>query len=386
MSHKFDTPPTNTVMQKSLRNPRNVGEADKLVLCGAAAGRCSMCNDVVIHHHLTGDAGNFSQAAHIWAFSETGPRGNSPGRPEDPDTIENLIFLCAKCHKLVDDHPEEYPVQLLIQIRTEHVDRVRYLTDCIPAQKTDVITLSAKVGGQPNTLLIADIREAVRPLYPLGKPFAIDFDAITGESPEEIQVIAKQLDDRINNFIFQRGSSSAPVALFGIAPIPLLINVGRSLGNKVDTRLFQLHRGTNPSDPISWTWKSDGDTVVFEVVALQKNDSKTVALMVHVSGANALDLLPQEYISGNVYEIRPVRVIPSRTLMRRYEDLMNFRTAYREALTLIAGTHRAREVGLFPAVPIPCAFAMGLDLLPKADPKLKIYDFRNGNFIQTITT
>lgn len=363
-----------------LRKSRDVSDVDKLILCGASAGRCAMCNDVIIQHHLTGDSGNFSQAAHIWAFSKKGPRGTVEGRPEDPDTLDNLIFLCHKCHKLIDTRPAEHPVASLIALRDQHYERVRHLTDCIPSQKTHVITLSARIGGQVNGIADDQIREAVRPLYPLEKPYPISYEPITSESPEQISGLASELEQQVNAFLTKRGASSVPVAVFAVAPIPLLVKMGRLLGNKVETRLFQFHR-----DPSSWSWKTDGNSVAFEVEKIVGGKGEKVALVVNVSGSNGPELLPDEYRDGNVYEIRPVGVATDRTLIRRAEDLVNFRRAYREALTKIAISHHPSEIGLFPAVPIPFAIAMGLDLLPKADPKLFIHDWRTNHFVPTIT-
>lgn len=366
--------------EKKLRKARKVSAPDKIVLCGGSAGRCAMCNDVVIEHHLTGDAGNFSQAAHIWAFSEEGPRGDAEGRPNDPDTLANLIFLCTKCHKLVDDNPDDYLVESLVSMRDEHYERVRYLTDCIPSQKAHVITLSARIAGQTNTIKEEHIREAVRPLFPFQKSHAIGFDPVIGETPEQLSLFADELEQHVSAFLTQRGSVSSPVAIFAIAPMPLLIKIGRLLGNKVDTRLFQLHRDTQ-----NWNWKSDGEAVTFEAKQIRQGEGSEVALLVNVSGSNGLETLPESYGSATVYEIRPTNIGPERTIIRRPEDLANFRVAYREALTLIASNHRQLQIGVFPAVAIPCAIAMGLDLLPKADPKLFIHDWRNDHFIPTIT-
>ncbi len=63
----------------------------------------SGCNIYLLEHHLTLTNGNFAEAAHIYAFNEQGPRGNVDGRPEDVNSVGNLMLLCPDCHKLVDD-------------------------------------------------------------------------------------------------------------------------------------------------------------------------------------------------------------------------------------------------------------------------------------------
>lgn len=91
--------------------------------------------------------------------------------------------------------------------------------------------------------------------------------------------------------------------------------------------------------------------------------------------------MPLAFAKATVYELAPAERDPSVTLIRRVEDLANFRAAYRTSLDQIRRSHSdPSEVGLFPAVPIPIAIAMGLDLLPKADPVLDVHDWRKDHF------
>jgi hypothetical protein len=169
--------------------------------------------------------------------------------------------------------------------------------------------------------------------------------------------------------------------LFGIAPIPLLVYLGTLAGNKREAALYQRHR-----DSGRWLWKTEGDEVQFDVAKKIRNgNDDTVALLVNVSGRNGIDRLPKAYASATVYELAPTRCAPSPTLISRQEDLANFRLAYRESIDNIRrDLSDPRELGLFPAVPIPLAIAMGLDLLPKADPALDIHDWRKSQFMPVL--
>ncbi len=56
-------------------------------------------------------------------------------------------------------------------------------------------------------------------------------------------------------------------------------------------------------------------------------------------------------------------------------DLDDFRQVYRQALRVIESAHPAlTELHLFPACPAPVAIYIGLDVLPKTDPTLLVYD------------
>jgi tetratricopeptide (TPR) repeat protein len=77
---------------------------------------------------LTTDVGDarsvVGQEAHIVGRSKKGPRGEET--PEgDRDGYDNLIVLCPKCHKLIDDHPDQYSSDMLRQRKREHEARVK---------------------------------------------------------------------------------------------------------------------------------------------------------------------------------------------------------------------------------------------------------------------
>src|SRR3989337_2601707 len=83
---------------------RTIPPRTRLLLVAAAAGRCEFqgCNDYLFEHPLTLREGNFGNFAHNVAFSEKGPRGKGR-RPPDLHDLANLLLMCLKCHKLVDD-------------------------------------------------------------------------------------------------------------------------------------------------------------------------------------------------------------------------------------------------------------------------------------------
>jgi len=373
-------PKAETATASPIRPARRVSVPDKVILYARAAGRCSFrgCNKNLVEHHVTRDAGNFAEAAHIYAFREDGPRGREEGRPDDPDTLDNLILLCQPCHKLVDDKAAKYPVVVLRAYREEHEARVRRAVEVDLEHKTLVLTLSAPIAGQPNAIAAEDIREAIVPRYAVGDVFEMTHALGPDEAPSAIEAATHEVTRQLDAFLtIHQKHGAPPISIFGIAPIPLLIHLGARVGNKRETALFQLHR------PRGWSWTSDGETVRFDrAKKLRDGDDARVALLVNVSGTNGLDRLPAEYARATVYELAPIGREPDRTLIRKREDLDNFRAAYRETIAEIRRAHGdPREVGLFPAVPIPFAIAMGADLLPKADPTLAVHDWRKDRFV-----
>lgn len=67
------------------------------------------------------------EICHIRAVSPNGPRHDPEQSAVDRHAYDNLILLCAKHHKVVDDDPEAYTVQRLIKMKADHASRVAAL-------------------------------------------------------------------------------------------------------------------------------------------------------------------------------------------------------------------------------------------------------------------
>ena len=90
----------------------------------------------------------------------------------------------------------------------------------------------------------------------------------------------------------------------------------------------------------------------------------------------------------SLYELTLAGEAPSPLFLRQRADLVNFRHAYMLALRQIAAAHpRLSDLHLFPAVPAPVAIVCGHALLPKVDPRLRVYDAdrSSGGFVFVTT-
>lgn len=114
---------------------RDISLATRIQLAVAAGGRCEFrgCNDFLFEHPLTLTQGNYSQYAHIVAFSGRGPRCQyGRRRLADIHGISNLMLLCHRCHKLIDDNPDSYPRAALVKYKSDHEDHIRHVTGLVP--------------------------------------------------------------------------------------------------------------------------------------------------------------------------------------------------------------------------------------------------------------
>ncbi len=105
-------------------------------------GRCAICRDVLYEKgcipaftHLIGEV------AHIVAEERDGPRGQSSLSLEERNAEPNLMLLCLKHHKIIDDDPVSYPVEKLQKTKSEHAKWVTANLSNQPAWDTKLFQL-----------------------------------------------------------------------------------------------------------------------------------------------------------------------------------------------------------------------------------------------------
>jgi hypothetical protein len=370
------------------RKTRHIPEATKILLAVHAGGRCEFrgCNRYLFEHPLTLQGGTFSEHAHIVAFSELGPRGLDGARPDDINSPDNLVLLCATCHKLIDDRPADYPRALVEAFKRQHEDRIAHVTGLGPDVQTSVVQVKARIAGSAVDIPAPHIYEAVSPRYPVDKRgYVIDLTAYGEENRGEYYKLASQEIERQIARVYDPGMDverTRHISLFALAPIPLLTFLGSCLSNKIAVEFHQRHRtGDQP-----WKWETDGEPARYEVRKLRSGkDQAQVALILSLSGAVNEKSLPAEIDKRfSIYEIALADQTPNVDFLRQRRDLEEFRIVYRNFLSTLMKDHPdVKELHLFPAVPAPVAIACGHDLLPKVHPVLLVYDYdkKTGGFI-----
>lgn len=92
-------------------------EKDVKILWGRSGNRCAICK---IELTTVGSKSVLGEMAHIIADSPQGPRGKSHLTPEQRDEYDNLILLCPTHHTLIDKGEDEWTVEKLKLIKSQH--------------------------------------------------------------------------------------------------------------------------------------------------------------------------------------------------------------------------------------------------------------------------
>ncbi len=358
---------------------RHIPPQTKLHLYVAAGGYCEFdgCGKYLMEHHVTLTPGNYGQMAHIVAFKPDGPRGRQGVRPSDINNPENLMLLCGGCHHLVDkERPKEYARKILDGYKRAHEGRIRHLTSLGPNRKTAVLVVKAPINGQTVAIPTDQIIDATVPRYPTrSDPETVDLTTIADQDSAFLKVGCHTIKEAVDRFFGPGGDGrhAGHTSIFALAPIPLLVYLGRQLTNKVASDLFQRHRDTE-----NWTWKIDGRPVRYDFRRLRRgSNGAKVSLILSLSGTIRVRDLPTIVRrSATIYRITLLGQTPRPTFLRTRQDLEGFRLAFQEAMGVIVQRHGLRRsIDLFPAIPTPVALLCGRELLPKAHPALKVWDY-----------
>jgi len=99
--------------------PRKNIDANTLrFLYGKSGNKCAFpdCCEPIFEDDgtLTGEC------CHIEAFSQGGARYNADTTVEEKNAEGNLILLCARHHKIIDTHPQEYTTERLKEMKHTH--------------------------------------------------------------------------------------------------------------------------------------------------------------------------------------------------------------------------------------------------------------------------
>jgi hypothetical protein len=307
-------------------------------------------------------------------------------RPDDINSPDNLVLLCATCHKLIDDRPTDYPRAVVEAFKEQHEERISHVTSLGPDVQTSVVQVKARIASSAVDIPAPHIYEAVSPRYPVDKRgHIIDLTSYGDEDRQEYYRLASQEIRRQIARIYDPGMDierTRHISLFALAPIPLLTFLGSCLSNKIAVEFYQRHRsGDQP-----WKWKTDGEPVRYKLRKVRSGtDLAAVALLISLSGTVNENSLPANIDSRfSVYEITLADQTPNVDFLRQRRDLEEFRIEYRNFLSSLMKDHPdVKELHVFPAVPAPVAVACGHDLLPKVHPALLVYDYdkKRGGFI-----
>ncbi len=364
----------------------------QIALWAKAGGRCEYrgCNQDLIGDLVAGrEDGKFGFIAHIVADSADGPRGDVERSPLLARDINNLMLMCSKHHKAVDvDYLPDHPETMLLEMKSEHEDRVSIVTGMDHERASHAVRFAADIGKLDALVSTRSIFMAMPPDHHPADGRTIDIELVgstyADHEPEywklQLETLRAAFDRKIKQRIEQK--EIRQLSVFALAPQPLLIELGRLLGDIVPVRVHQRHR-----EPASWRWQPDQPAVSFRAVEPSGTSSQPVALKLALSATITDDRI--RAVMGDDAAIWALTADnPHNDIMRRPEDLSEFKRQLRRLLDRIKAVHGEQAVvNIFPALPNSAAVEVGRVWMPKADRPMRIFDqnSRLGGFVEALT-
>ena len=364
---------------------KNVPDHTRLKLWVKSAGRCEFnsCNKPVWRNDLTLSDGNFGEVAHIIGASKDGPRGNEESANLQIE-FSNLMLLCQQCHKEIDDNPDKYPPELLSEWKWKHEDRIEIQT-MHPQNiyKSTVLLFSVNIGERIVPINTETYRNAMFPKFPTDeKGIRIGRNDFDGHNDIEYwQAFAGDIRRKIR-WYFDEGVDGKKIkhlSVFAIGPMPLLMFLGKCIGDTVPADLYQSHRNIDDTNH-TWSWpKEEQDTETCYIVNpphINKNGAN-VAVVLSLSGK--IDSTRYEGLVSENFSIYEITIEnPSPHFLKSRKQLAEFSHEYRKLLNEIQTVHGdSCKIFIVPAVPAPIAVECGRVLLPKSDPEIFAYEYDN---------
>ena len=360
-------------------------ESTLRILCGKAAGMCQFdgCDKRLFYDAVTLSQFYTAYVAHIVASSPKGVRGDPVRSHQLSDKLENLMLMCDTHHKLIDDSKtgaRAYPEAKLLEMKKQHEEKLDTICKLMAIPETEIVTFASPIKG--TTPVSVDYKLAANAVLPSRKPsslferFAVDIKSVHAyKSGEYWDDVSKQLKEecfQIKRFVERH--ANAHLSVFPIGPIPLLIKLGETLGDKINIDIYQKTR-----TPDTWAWQSDMITNEFTLGERTTDNESRIALILALTSDISEDRIMAINNFGTIYKIKAQR--NDVDSIKSSADLSEFWHLYQSVMDNIVNRYRQNcQVHLFSSIPVSAAFEVGRRFMPKVHPQIVVYDDDGGFF------
>lgn len=356
----------------------------------AAAGRCEFncCNKPLDRNILTKQTIFVGQHAHIIGDSVHGPRGDPALSKKLSQDASNILLVCRDCHWTIDQLPDDYPVDLLRRMKKRHEDRIQRLYNLDECKDSVAVVLRHPIKRihvpqftdrdvQTAILTNSDFCHA-----PSEHIVQLDYRLrATRESDTAywLELTTELREDYQRQMhLAAREGHPAHLSIFAFGPMPLNMQLGALIGNKVEASTFQWDRVAE-----SWKYRMERkyERQSMSHTVVPASDGRDLALAVSLSGE-----IDRNAVDAVVPGLDVVRFgVPSPTpeLVEDADDVRHFRSKF-TALMADIRNKGYRRIHVFPATPLALAVEFGRQLLPKADPAIDVWDYQDGQFVLTL--
>ncbi|MFA6269528.1 MAG: hypothetical protein WCW13_04700 [archaeon] len=225
---------------------------DTKILFAESDNHCSICKTELIIH-ADSYAGNKAELAHIKGERESAARFDATMTNDERRSHENIILVCANCHKDIDQLVDKYSVEVLLKIKKEHIDWVRVSTS-----------------KSLNKISFKELQEITKHLVSVSPPTQVSYDLLyladkikrNSFSPAIEGLITQSLTrvEEVQQFISKHPDLAFAEKLKNgfISEYNQLKNIDKFYGDELFNALIEFAANGNPE----FVYRAAGATVV----------------------------------------------------------------------------------------------------------------------------
>jgi hypothetical protein len=349
----------------------------KLRLWVLSAGRCQYdgCNEPLWKDSVTQAKLNKSYIAHIVADVPGGPRGDLVLSEQLKNKFTNLMLLCDVHHRLIDrEDVVGHPVERLSEMKRKHEKRIELLTSIAVNMNSHILLYGANVGQHGTHISWDSANTAMIPTwYPANNP-AIELNlknsSFYDNEQEYWKLEREQLCRQFSNKV-KPGFMSGDIkhlSVFGLAPQPLLIQLGVLISDIHATEVYQLHR-----EPSNWNWQDDPsefEYVINKPQEIHANIALNISLSANIDNERIYSILGE---NTSIWTITILK--PDNDFLKSRQQLKILRELYRNLFNSIKTVHgHDNSLNVFSAAPVAASIELGRVWMPKADLPMNLFD------------
>lgn len=330
-----------------------------------SAGRCELCNkDLTVAYLSRGQFNNYSQMAHIVAYSENGPRAVEFASKDD--SYENLMLLCHDCHKTIDDHPSEFNIVYLRNAKQEHCDRVRKALDMLTNEQYVLIEYSSTVSRNNERIC----RDGVCAALCDANLFCTDRIVILEDRNDESKYLIKTLKQNFDKRIRSEWNDgkSPKYCIFAFGPMYCLIKLGSFFSNykneiKIAIKTRKQWILTETTESLKYI-VNEPDNVVL---------SNEVVLEVNISAPSNASEIEKYFPDMDKWSITVSK--PGINIVTDLADVRSFGNTVTETLDRILRKYpNGTVIHVIPRMCNALAVQFGISVMSKVHTMVKVYD------------
>ncbi|MCY0995070.1 SAVED domain-containing protein [Nannocystis sp. ILAH1] len=249
--------------------------------------------------------------------------------------------------------------------------------------RTHVLRLVGPIGDHRPSVTLDEVDRAIAPRSRVDDGLLVSLEH--GDGTEELYTLgARAIAQKVPGFLEHRvgASETNHLSIFGFAPMPLLMLLGRTIGDKQPAEVYERHRHTD-----SWCWDPDGPPLEWITnFPAHPVRGRAVALLLSVSATVDVGAVG-EVLGGDFDVVELTLPEPRRVpnVVRTRAHLRGFAEQWRSTLNRIRSEYGPSQVNLFPAAPLSVCVELGRRLLPKADPELVVFDRFGARFCRALS-